>query len=108
MSAALKSIGNAFASQAGPGAAGYSLAFGAVCGIGLSTVVAGGRALHVLLADHDHYKLQSRQRYLDKQTIFFQELQEENEGHRLAALAQEYDPVACRPPFGKLDAKYKF
>ncbi|CAD7945528.1 unnamed protein product [Amoebophrya sp. A120] len=108
MAAALRSIGSAFAAQTQPGSAGYSLAFGAACGIGLSGLVAAGRAGYVLFLDHDYYKLQSRQRYLDKQTIFFQGLQEENEAHRLAALAQEFDPVACRAPFSAVEKQYRF
>merc|ERR1712196_649734 len=90
------------------GTLGYSLAYGGVCGIIGSGLVVAGRAGYVTFLDDDYYKDQSRQRYLDKQTVFFKELEETNKAHKLAAMASEYDPVATRTPFGALDSKYRF
>jgi hypothetical protein len=91
-----------------PGAVPYSLLFGAAVGAGLAGVVYAGRTLQVVLFDHEHYNAQSRRRYLDKQSIFFREQDETLKAHRLAALAQEYDPVALRLPFETLDQSYQF
>jgi len=91
-----------------PGAVPYSLLFGAAVGVGLAGVVYAGRTMHVVFFDHDYYKAQSRRRYLDKQSIFFREQDETLKAHRLAALAQEYDPVALRLPFETLDPSYRF
>jgi hypothetical protein len=97
-------IGGNFA----PGSAGYSVLFGGLYGVGLAGVVATGRAGYVTLMDHDYYKNESRQRYLDKQTIFSQEFLENSGAQRLASLAAEYDPVATRKPFDKFEDKYRF
>merc|ERR1719389_1637039 len=86
----------------------YSLAFGAVGGLALSGVVYGYRTLGVLFFDHEHYKLQSRKRYFEKQLLFMREQEETEKAHYMASLAAEYDPVATRLPFKTLDAKYRF
>lgn len=75
--------------------------------MGLSAVVATTRAAYIATMDHSYYKAQSRQRYLDKQVVYFKELQEQNKAHNLAALTQEYDPVAMRVPFGEVDRKWR-
>ena len=91
-----------------PGTFLYSGLFGAAVGCGLAGAALTVRALHVLFFDEEHYRVQSRQRYLEKQFLFFKELQESQKAHALASLVQEYDPVDTRLPFKKLDDKYRF
>jgi len=91
-----------------PGAVPYSLLFGGTVGVGLAGVMYAGRTAYVTNFDFEYYRNQSRRRYLDKQSIFFSEQDEEMKAHRLAALAAEYDPVAMRQPFQALDPKYRF
>merc|ERR1719482_2237945 len=86
----------------------YSLAFGAVGGLALSGLVYGYRTLGVLFFDHEHYKLQSRKRYYEKQLLFMREQEETANAHYMATLAAEYDPVATRMPFKPLEPKYRF
>jgi len=81
---------------------------GGAYGVGLAGVVGMGRAGYVTLLDHDYYKNESRQRYLDKQVIFGKEFQDTSNAQRLASLAAEYDPVATRKPFGSVEDGYKF
>lgn len=100
----IKTIPNYFK----PGTFLYSGIFGAAFGSALAGTVYGLRALHVLLFDEEHFRVQSRQRYLEKQYLFFQQLQESQEAHALAALAEEYNPVDTRLPFQKMEDKYRF
>ena len=100
----IKAIPNYFK----PGTFLYSGIFGAVVGSALAGTVYGFRALHVLLFDEEHFRVQSRQRYLEKQYVFFQQLQDTQEAHVLASLAQEYNPVDTRLPFQKMEDKYRF
>lgn len=100
----IKAVGDYFK----PGTFLYSGLWGAAVGTGLAGVVYGARAVHVLLFDEEHYRVQSRQRYLEKQYLFFKELQETEKAHALASLAQEYQPVDTRMPFGKMEDKYRF
>ena len=100
----IKAIPNYFK----PGTFLYSGIFGAAVGTALAGSVYGLRALHVLLFDEEHFRVQSRQRYLEKQYVFFQNLQETQEAHALASLAQEYNPVDTRLPFQKMEDKYRF
>ena len=86
----------------------YSALFGAAVGTGLAGAAYLGRAVHVLLFDEEHYRVQSRQRYLEKQFLFFKQLQESQQAHALASLVQEYDPVDTRLPFQKMEDKYRF
>jgi hypothetical protein len=86
----------------------YSAIFGSAVGVGLAGAAYLGRAVHVAFFDEEHYRIQSRQRYLEKQYLFFKELQESQQAHALAAMVQEYDPVDTRLPFQKLDDKYRF
>lgn len=91
-----------------PGTFLYSGLFGATVGTALAGAVYSVRALHVLFFDEEHYRVQSRQRYLEKQYLFFQKLQESQQAHALASLVQEYDPVDTRLPFQKMEDKYRF
>lgn len=100
----LKKVGDYFT----PGTFLYSALFGAAVGTGLAGVAYLGRAGHVLFFDEEHYRVQSRQRYLEKQFLFFKELQESQKAHALASLVQEYDPVDTRLPFQKMEDKYRF
>lgn len=100
----IKAIPNYFK----PGTFLYSGIFGAGVGSALAGTVYGFRALHVLLFDEEHFRVQSRQRYLEKQYVFFQQLQDTQEAHALASLAQEYNPVDTRLPFQKMEDKYRF
>jgi hypothetical protein len=86
----------------------YSAVFGATLGVGLAGAAYFGRAVHVAFFDEEHYRVQSRQRYLEKQFLFFKELQESQKSHALASLVQEYDPVDTRLPFQKMDDKFRF
>eukprot|EP00811_Abedinium_folium_P014182 NODE_23199_length_676_cov_3.923497.p2 GENE.NODE_23199_length_676_cov_3.923497~~NODE_23199_length_676_cov_3.923497.p2 ORF type:complete len:105 (-),score=37.89 NODE_23199_length_676_cov_3.923497:269-583(-) len=94
--------------QCRPGSGMYSLAYGAVGGVALSGVVYTARTAHVLLFDHEYYKLQSRKRFYEKQLLFTREQEEAQAAQALAALAAEYNPVATRLPFKPLDPKYEF
>lgn len=58
-----------------PGTFLYSAMFGAAVGTGLAGAVYGLRSFHVLLFDEEHYRVSSRQRYLEKQYLFFKQLQ---------------------------------
>jgi|LauGreDrversion4_2_1035121.scaffolds.fasta_scaffold159314_3 hypothetical protein len=100
----IKAIPNYFK----PGTFIYAGIFGVALGSGLAGTVYGLRALRVLLFDEEHFRVQSRQRYLEKQHLFFKQLQETQEAHALASLAQEYNPVDTRLPFQKMDDKYRF
>ena len=62
MAAVLNKIGAAVGSQMQVGSVGFSLAYGAAWGVGLSAIIAGGRAMYVTTMDKNHWKLQSRQR----------------------------------------------
>ena len=53
----------------------YSAILGAAVGTGLAGAVYVLRAGRVLLFDEEHYRVQSRQRYLEKQFLFFKQLQ---------------------------------
>jgi hypothetical protein len=86
----------------------YSALFGAAVGVGLAGGAYLGRAVHVAFFDEEHYRVQSRQRYLEKQYVFFQQLQESQRVHALANMVQEYDPVDTRLPFQKMEDKYRF
>ena len=57
-----------------PQTLGYSVVYGAAMTVPAFAAVYAGRACYVMTMDHDYYKDQSRQRYLDKQTIFYKEL----------------------------------
>merc|ERR1711865_263285 len=85
----------------------YSLGFGIAGGLVLSGLVYTYRTLGVLFFDHEYYKLQSRKRYYEKQLLFMREQEETANGHYMASLAAEYDPVATRMPFKPLEAKYR-
>ena len=67
----IKKIGEYFK----PGTFLYSGLFGAAVGTGIAGAVYGLRAFHVILFDEEHYRVQSRQRYLEKQFLFFKQLQ---------------------------------
>lgn len=58
-----------------PGTFLYSGLFGAAVGTGLAGSVYGTRAFHVMLFDEEHFRVSSRQRYLEKQYLFFKQLQ---------------------------------
>jgi hypothetical protein len=58
-----------------PGTFLYSGLFGAAVGTGLAATVYGMRVINVFLFDEEYYRVQSRQRYLEKQYLFFKELQ---------------------------------
>ena len=91
-----------------PPSAGYSFFVGGVCGVAASGAVLAARSVYVSLFDHAYYKDQSRGRYLEKQTIFLKEEAETAKNGAIASnLAREYDPVALRRPFGKLEAAWR-
>ncbi|XP_026190624.1 uncharacterized protein LOC34623412 [Cyclospora cayetanensis] len=58
-------------------------------------------------ADSTHYAIASRWRYMEKQNLFFKELDETLAAGALGALVKEYDPVATRLPFKPLEDKYR-
>jgi len=101
-------VGSSVVSHFRPGAAVYSLLFGAAAGVAISGIVYFGRTCQVALFDHEYYKLQSRKRYFEKQLLFTREQEETQQAHALASLASEYDPAATRMPFKALDPKYRF
>ena len=100
----IKKVGDYFK----PGTFLYSGLFGAAVGTTLAGAVYVGRALHVVLFDEEHYRVQSRQRYLEKQFLFFKQLQETQKAHALASMVEEYNPVDTRMPFQKMEDKYRF
>ena len=91
-----------------PGTLIYSGLIGAAIGTGLAGFALLSRSTHVFFFDEEHYRVQSRQRYLEKQLLFFKELQESQRAHALASLVQEYDPVDTRLPFQNMEDKYRF
>ncbi|KAF4674178.1 hypothetical protein FOL47_009584 [Perkinsus chesapeaki] len=101
-------MGASIGSNFKPGTFIYSALFGAVIGVGLAGADYIVRNIKVRFADKEHLILASRQRYLEKQAVFYKQLAEDQEMHRLASLAQEYDPVATRMPFSLLEDKYRF
>ena len=100
----LKKVGEYFQS----GTFLYSALFGATVGVGLAGAAYLGRVVHVAFFDEEHYRIQSRQRYLEKQFLFLKELQESQRSHAVASLAQEYNPVDTRLPFQRMDDKFRF
>jgi hypothetical protein len=100
----IKAIPNYFK----PGTFLYSGIFGALVGTSIAGAVYGIRAVHVLLFDEEHFRVQSRQRYLEKQYLFFKQLQDSQEAHALSSLVQEYNPIDTRLPFQKMEDKYRF
>lgn len=86
----------------------YSGIIGAAVGTGIAGAVYVARAFHVMLFDEEHYRVQSRQRYLEKQFLFFKQLQETQQAHAMASIVEEYNPVDTRMPFQKMEDKYRF
>jgi hypothetical protein len=107
MSAVMNKLRNA-GTYFQPGTFLYSALFGAALGVGLAGGAYAGRVIRVTFFDEEHFRVQSRQRYLEKQYIFFKELQNSQKAHALASLVQEYDPVDTRLPFQKIEDKYRF
>merc|ERR1719161_2302155 len=101
-------LGAFVASHLKPGAAVYSVLFGAAAGVGVAGGMYLGRTFKVALFDTDYLRQQSRLRYNEKQTVFMQEQIAENKAHYLSELAKEYHPVALRMPKGKMDMKNAF
>ena len=82
---------------------------GAVIGVGFAGAAWTGRLLKVYLFDSDYYSQLSRQRYLEKQTIFYQALEEKLRNHYIAnVLVGEYDPVDTRLPFQHISEQFRF
>ena len=100
----VKKIGEYFM----PGTFLYSGLLGAAVGVGLAGTAYVFREGHVLFFDEEHYRVQSRQRYLEKQFLFFKQLQESQQAHAIASLVQEYNPVDTRLPFQKMEDEYRF
>ena len=67
----IKAVGDFFK----PGTFLYSGIFGAAVGSGLAACVYALRGVHVMLFDEENYRVASRQRYLEKQFLFFKQLQ---------------------------------
>ncbi|KAF4665203.1 hypothetical protein FOL46_003793 [Perkinsus olseni] len=101
-------MGASIGSNFKPGTFIYSALFGAALGVGVAGADYLLRNIKVRFADKEHLILMSRQRYLEKQAVFYQQLAEDQQMHRLASLAQEYDPVATRMPFALLEDKGLF
>ncbi|UVC54222.1 hypothetical protein MACJ_003755 [Theileria orientalis] len=76
----------------------HSLVFGSAAGVLFYGGYIGLRALKVKFFDTDYVAKQSRWRYLEKQQLYQRELAQEMNASYVATLAEEYDPVALRPP----------
>ncbi|OEH79362.1 transmembrane protein [Cyclospora cayetanensis] len=80
----------------------HSILFGAAAGIGSYASYYLYRFVCLTTADSTHYAIASRWRYMEKQNLFFKELDETLAAGALGALVKEYDPVATRLPFKPL------
>ncbi|KAK2195899.1 hypothetical protein BdWA1_002497 [Babesia duncani] len=76
----------------------YSVNFGAACAVVAYCGYFGLRAAKCQFASTDYFARQSRWRYLEKQILYQRELGQAQNASFVAALAEEYDPVAlCAP-----------
>ncbi|EER20158.1 conserved hypothetical protein [Perkinsus marinus ATCC 50983] len=82
-------MGSRVGSNFKPGTFIYSALFGAALGVGVAGADYIFRNIKVRFADKEHLILMSRQRYLEKQAVFYQQLAEDQQMHRLASLAHE-------------------
>ncbi|EAN30610.2 putative integral membrane protein [Theileria parva strain Muguga] len=83
----------------------HSLLFGTAAGVVFYSSYIGLRALKVKFFDTDYIARQSRWRYLEKQQLYQRELAQDMNSAYVASLAEEYDPVALRPPGAPMDTK---
>lgn len=60
------------------------------------------RLVKVYAFDTEHPLVESRRRYLEKQQIFMQQLDESLAAGHMAAMVKEYNPAATRLPFQRL------
>ena len=92
-----------------PGTLLYSVGFGAVAGVCLAGAAHALRAAEVYFWDEEYLRLQSRRRYLEKQTTFFADLQEKLKAHYIGnVLVREFDPVDTRLPFQAIQDRFRF
>jgi len=92
-----------------PGTLLYSAGFGAAAGVALAAAALAARVGKVYLWDEEYLRLQSRRRYLEKQTAFFADLQAKLKAHFIAnLLVSEYNPVDTRLPFQAISDKFRF
>ncbi|EER00762.1 conserved hypothetical protein [Perkinsus marinus ATCC 50983] len=82
-------MGSCIGANFKPGTFIYSALFGTALGVGVAGADYILRNIKVRFADKEHLILMSRQRYLEKQAVFYQQLAEDQQMHRLASLAQE-------------------
>lgn len=79
----------------------YASLFGASVGVALAGVAFTIRVGKVYLFDEEYNRMISRQRYLEKQTLFFAYLQEKLKNQAIAnSLVSQFNPVDLRPVFG--------
>ena len=76
----------------------YAATFGASVGVTLAGAGFLGRVAKVYLFDEEYNREVSRQRYLEKQTIFFHNLQDKLNTQAMAnTLVAQFNPVDLRP-----------
>jgi hypothetical protein len=76
----------------------YAAGFGATLGVALAGAAFATRVVKVYLFDEEYNRMISRQRYLEKQTLFFAHLQDKLKTQAMAnALVAQFNPVDLRP-----------
>ena len=92
-----------------PGTFLYSITVGAVAGVALTGAAVILRSAKVYFWDEEYLRLQSRKRYLEKQAIFFADLQEKLKAHYIGnVLVREYHAVDTRLPFQAMQDRFRF
>ncbi|OII71202.1 hypothetical protein cand_026180 [Cryptosporidium andersoni] len=82
----------------------HSVLFGFLSGIIFYGVgFYGYRFIHVTLFDTENLAIQSKRRYMEKQQLFYNKLEDYLNSQYLLSLAKEYNPVSLSAPFNDIN-----